>query len=1489
MKKEEINKKDIAIIGISCKFPQSNNPNEFWKNLVDENNLLHFYTDKELSDLGINHEMIANPNYIKVNADLENVGSFDYSFFGYTKDEANCMDPQTRTLHEQVWLAFEDAGYDISSYKEKVGVYVSMSDNLNWVIYNKINPSKNVNSYYQQQLLNKNFSHTLLSYNLDLKGPSYLIDTACSSSLSSIHIACRNLLLRECSMALAAGISIDSTKSKGYMYKEGMISSKDGYCKAFDEKSSGTIAGNGGAVIVLKRLEDAVRDRDHIYAVIKSSAVNNDGKGKVGYTAPSVIGQSECIKLAHKIANIPSNTISYIETHGTGTKLGDPIEIEALNKAFNYDTTHKCAIGSVKTNMGHLDAAAGIAGLVKTALSLKNKKIPATLHFTKPNAEINFSSGPFYVNAQLKEWKNNTEHPLRAGVSSFGIGGTNVHVVMEEAPETTKGTSLKPFHLLTYSAKTKSSVEVYQKKLQTFISQKDINISDLGYTLNTGRKGFPYRNFIVCKDKKDAVDQLQNIIDNRQPIVAQNRKNIVFMFSGQGSQYLEMGKEIYKQEPYFKAIVDNGFEILKQITGEDYKEIIGYGEKRSEYKSINDTEYTQPLLFVIEYALARLLMHWGIKPVSMIGHSLGEYTAACISEVFSFEDGIKIIAKRAKLMTQLPGGLMVSVGTAVDTISGYLNEGLSIAAKNTENTCVVSGNEKSIKAFIEILNSKNIAHSVLKTSHAFHSEMMDPILGEFKDELDTIKLSAPKYHFISNLTGKEILNDEATSSEYWVKHLRNTVNFTEGINGLVTKNADAVFIEIGPGKTLNTFCRQSKNYSGSNQTVALLRHPNEVVDDMYFLAKAMGELWSYGVNIDWNAYYSEEIHNKIAAPTYSFDIHKVLSNVDPLGKIKNNESVDFNSKRNINDWFYIPNWKKSIENQNQKGDAEPQDYLIFSNDKPLIEAIKNQLLINGNRVVNIIKGSSFHEIDNDLYSVNPDNEQDFTTLFEELKRTSFNFHHILYNWEFLSNDHESLLKAFSTSLYTYKGIINYRPDVKKKVTIISDQGNKIIGKEEISISNNALTSLAKICAQENSNISASCIDINQEENNPDLINKVINDIILDSNDFNTAYRNNSKWIEFYEKKELKTAQKNNFLMDHKTYLITGGLGSLGLNLTSYLCDNHNSKVILLGRSSLPSPESWNEYIKDKNSNSNTVAKIKKLQELNKNNQEVFYYQADVSDHAMLQEVISNIEREHGEISGVIHAAGIIEDSTFKSIEKLTQKQAIEQFSPKIKGTLNIHSIFKDRDLDFVWISSSLSSVLGGLTYGAYAFANKYIDAFVQAKNETLPNWFGVNLDGLSEGRIDAKQLIEVFLRSFEIGNQPQLIVSVKDIELLNNHIQTQNNVEESILEEHIIDRPVLNVNYEPPIDEVQKELCEIWQAFFGYKKIGIIDDFFDLGGDSLKAMTLLKHIEKTFEVEMSLKDLFAKPNIKVLSEEIQIITKMVKLQEKNTNKNIIRI
>ena len=803
----------VAIIGMAGRFPGAKNVNEFWQNLRDGVESISFFTDEELLATGQDPANLSNSNYVKAASTLSDIELFDASFFDFTPYEAKVTDPQHRLFLECAWEALENAGYNSQAYKGQIGVYAGAGLN-SYLLHNlSLNTgSSDIADVYRLLIGNdKDFLATRVSFQLNLTGPSVNVNTACSTSLVAVQMGSQSLLNYQSDMVLAGGVSVHLPQQSGYLYQEGMIMSPDGHCRAFDAQAQGTIAGSGVGIVVLKRLEDALADGDCIHAVIKGSAINNDGALKVGYTAPSVDGQAAVILEAQALAGIDPETITYIEAHGTGTPLGDPIEIAALRRTYSSSTQNKgfCAIGSVKTNFGHLDAAAGVAGLIKTVLALKNRQIPPSLHFENPNPEIDFANSPFYVNTELRQWKTNGT-PRRAGVSSFGIGGTNAHVVLEEAPTVEPSGKSRPWQLLLLSAKTHSALETATSNLNQHL-HGDLNLADVAYTLSLGRRAFTHRRMLVCQD----IEQAKGMLSDPEPkrVLTQfqepGERPVVFMFSGQGAQYGNMAEELYQSEPIFAEQVDICCQLLKPHLGIDLRQVLYPKPEKLEEASeqMQQTEIAQPALFVTEYALAQLLKEWGVCPTAMMGHSIGEYVAATLSGVFSLEDALALVAARGKLMQELPPGSMLAVPLPETQVKSLLGKTLSLAAINGASSCVVSGVTEAIESLEKHLASQGVESRRLHTSHAFHSPMMESILESFTQKVKQVRLKPPQIPYISNVTGTWITAVEATSPSYWAKHIRQTVHWNSGLQELL-KEPTQTLLEIGPGRTLTTLAKR---------------------------------------------------------------------------------------------------------------------------------------------------------------------------------------------------------------------------------------------------------------------------------------------------------------------------------------------------------------------------------------------------------------------------------------------------------------------------------------------------------------------------------------------------------------------------------------------------------------------------------------------------------------------------------------------------------
>lgn len=897
---------EIAVVGMSGRFPNANDLTEFWRNLVEEKEGISFFDKEELIAAGVSPDLIAMPNFVGAKGVFPNLEHFDADFFNYTERDAATLDPQVRALHQEVYHALEDAGYISEQFRDSIGLFIGSTSNFAWELETMKSTMDNDGHMYGTALLNdKDFAATRIAYSLNLQGPCVTVHSACSTSLYAVDLACRQILTGSCSLAVAGGSSLSVPSRNGYLYSDGMIHSPDGHCRPFDQDAKGTVEGNGVGVVVLKRLENAIKDRDHIYAVIRGSAVNNDGNRKVGFTAPSVEGQADVIRRALYMSDVPAQSISYIETHGTGTILGDPIEIAGLKKAFQSvnSSSSSIGIGSLKSNIGHLDVSAGIASLIKTSLALKNKVIPASINFETLNPNIDLENTPFQMVTKTQEWsrplesnENNEYYPLRAGVSSFGIGGTNVHIVLEESPEREVSGPGREWKLLCLSAATEASLDKMKENYIRYIKDMDgnVNLSDMTYSVHTGHRNLKERFALPFRNVEDLIEGLGAGLSGNRSLkefrntAPESKPEVFFLFPGQGSQYVGMARDLYQTEQVFRDELEACLEIAEAMGKDELRQFILDPQPGDEVR-IMDTENAQLSIFVVEYALGRLLMSWGIKPSGMIGHSLGEYTCACLAEVFTIEEGIRLVMARGRLMQAMPKGSMLSIGASATIIEHLLPETVSLASINSPNHCTVAGPDEDIEQLQAQLATMGLSNSKLKTSHAFHSHMMEGMLGEFGQIMASIGLREPKIPYVSNLTGDWIKPQDAVEASYYTRHIRDCVQFARGIETILANNK-AIFIEVGPGRTLSTFVRQAAMGQGVS-VVNTLRHPNEHVTDDAFLIERLGELWCYGVVPDWNAYYKGQVRNRVPLPQYPFEAKPFpIGNRDLYSLLKGIES-----------------------------------------------------------------------------------------------------------------------------------------------------------------------------------------------------------------------------------------------------------------------------------------------------------------------------------------------------------------------------------------------------------------------------------------------------------------------------------------------------------------------------------------------------------------------------------------------------------------------
>ena len=1515
----------IAVIGMSCRFPKAKTPQQYWHVLHDAIECVTEITEEDLVAAGLNPEIMRHPNFVKRQVVLDDIDNFDASFFGYFPRDAEILDPQQRLMLECTWEALESAGYIPGKCKQVIGVYAGAD--MSQYLFNLYSNREIVESVgiFQINLANdKDHVTTRVAYKLNLSGPAVTVQTTCSTSLVAICQACQSLLNYQCDIALAGGTAISLPQKVGYVYQEGGIASPDGYCRAFDARAQGTIGGSGTGVVVLKRMEEALEDGDQIHAVIKGFAINNDGAMKVGYTAPSVEGQSEAIAMAQAMAETDPATITLIEAHGTATPLGDPIEVRALTEVFQASTskTNYCAIGSVKTNFGHLNSAAGVAGFMKVVLSLKNKQIPPSLHFETPNPNIDFANSPFYVVSKLRNWKTNGT-PRRAGVSSFGIGGTNAHIVLEEAPKMKASSDSRDWLLLPFSAKTENALDRLAAKFARYLkSEHHVNLPDLAFTLQVGRKDFSHRKLALTHkdgpaqllEKLTAADLDYNYVSSEQ------ERKIMFMFSGQGSQYVNMGRELYQNEPFFRNQVDHCCEVLKDYTGTDFLSLIypSQGDEQKAQATLTQTQNTQPALFVIEYALAQLWMSWGIRPVAMVGHSIGEYVAACLSGVFSLEDALKIVADRGKLMQGVERGAMLSVVLPESDLTPKLHSELSIGVINSPELTVVSGPETAILEFKEKMEVEGHACQLLKTSHAFHSRMFDPIIAQFSELVGGYKLSAPEIPFVSNRSGTWIQTDEATNPNYWAMHLRQTVRFADNLDTL-SQTSDAFFLEVGPGITLQRLAQNIKNGDNPAPAFSSLPHPKSPTPSDRYLLQNLGQLWLHGVEVDWAGFHANEKRQRVSLPTYPFESNKFWINPSASPSSPNGAK-----KLEMDKWFYLPKWEV-VSEPSQVGEMpldfiDRQRWLLFTDEQGVGKTFQSYLIDKLRLKVTVVKkGRDFSNAEPGVFTINPQAKDHFKKLLEALEINKELPDMVLHFWnlDFLEQRLEKAIAdvknaSFFSLLYFVQHLSALQPDRKCGLYLFTKELYRVHKDDDLNPGQALSVGAGKVINQEHQNIAFQNIDLKESLDEGDTLAQIIQGITADPPSFKkdqvTAWRNGKRWKLNYRQSTIREINQLKLrLRPEGVYLVTGGMGGIGTIIAKYLAIRKRATLILLGRTELPPRGQWDTYLEQHDASDSTAMKIRRIKDMESFGAKVFPVQGSVTDKKAMAKLAKKITSQFGKLNGIVHSAGVAGGGI---ISLKTEKQALKVMAPKVDGTLVLQDVFGGKGLDFFMLCSSLSAILGGIGQVDYCAANSFQDAFAQKFSNGSTYYLSVNWDtwgeigmavntevpddmkrmqeeGLKRGikNLEGMKLMEHLIAS----SHPQIATSTTLLSqrlLGNGHepaAEAPAAQQEVAVEKKKTSakhkRPEMTVDFVGASTPVEEKIVFIWQELLGIAPIGVEDNFLELGGHSLLAVQLISRLRDTFGNEISIQDFFEAPTVKAISQRLSVVLEAMPADE----------
>ena len=1315
---------DIAIVGMAARFPGAPDVETFWKNVRDGVESIVPLDDEALAAAGVSQADINHPDYVKVCPLLDDVDKFDAGFFGFNPREASVMDPAHRVFLEIAWAAFENAGYTALPEDGKVGVFATAGAPDYYIENVRTNPEimRSMGDFLVRHTGNDmNFLATRVSYEMDLRGPSMNVQTACSSALVALHMAAQSLRQGECDMALIGGATILFPQGQGYMYREGEILSPDGHCRPFDAKSAGTVFGSGAGALIVKRLDDALDDGDTIHAVVKGSAINNDGALKVGYLAPGVDGQANVIADALDAAQVPGESITYIETHGTGTLVGDPIEVEALNEAYGPRTekTGYCGIGSVKSNIGHLGETAAAASLIKAVMALKHRQLPPSLGFEAPNPAMNLEDSPFYVNTDLQDWT--ADGPLRCAVTALGAGGTNCHVILEEAPAALPGEDARDRQLLTLSAKTPQALNDASDALADALEQDStLDLADAAYTLALGRRDMPHRRMVVAADHSEAIARLRA---PKHKLAAtaeadQGRPKTVFMFPGGGAQYAGMGQELYAQEEVYRDAVDACLSIITPKLGRDLKPLIypPVDQVQAATRTLEQPSLTLPALFTTSYALASLYESWGLQPDAFIGHSMGEYVAACKAGVFSLEDAITLVMLRGELFECIDQGGMLSVPMSEDDTRALAPDTLDIAAVNAPDLCVASGPRDQIDAFQAKLTQKEIDSTPIRIDVAAHSRMLDPILERFRTACRTIDFHAPTMPFVSNLTGDWITPKQACDPDYWVNHLRSTVRFSDGLETLRSLG-DPILVEIGPGRTLSMLAKaQETPYRSAFNTV---RHPQESASDLEFALANFGKIWAAGADIDWGEFYGTQLRNRIPLPTYPFArdtfwVEPRRSSVDPA-------TEDLIKRGDIKDWFAQLSFTEAPLIRTPRASAK-RNWVVFSYSRALADEIKSAL--GGAQVDIVTPGSGLAENDQG-WTIDFNRSDQFESVLQEIEDRSGAADHVI----FLTQDHRGGPRShdakqdrlFLHPTLLVQALAGRSDDVQLSVLT---SGLSDIAGERLDAYQALALGPVLTAPRELSHVHTRCIDLPArtlfKRWGEMLLSRLSDELHSETDDTVIALRPAGRWTRSIVPSPIDHgdedgARETDWLRAGGVYLITGGLGGIGMQIAQHLSAQKPVKLALLARRGLPPETQWDE-IASAGIESQASQRIEQVRALRALGADVMVVAGDVTEEDSLAAALDQIRAAYGPLNGIVHAAGIMDDAPLMTKDARAMQRLL---APKVTGTINLDRLVRE-DLDLFVLFSSVAAFLGLPGQVDYTAANAFLDAFARERSQRAP-------------------------------------------------------------------------------------------------------------------------------------------------------------------------
>ncbi|WP_206794160.1 type I polyketide synthase [Amycolatopsis sp. MtRt-6] len=1478
----------IAIVGMAGRFPGAGTIDEFWRNLCDGVESITFFTPDELIAAGVDPAQVRDPAYVPARPVLDDVTGFDAAFFGLSPRMAALTDPQQRLFLEVCWEALEQAGYAKPGERGRVGVFGGCNLSTYLLgIAGQFTSDADASIYELVMGNDKDALTTTVSYLFDLRGPSMAVQTFCSTSLVAVHTAMRSLRAGDCEMALAGGVSVRVPDRIGHLHSPGGQESPDGHVRTFDAQAHGSMFGDGATVVVLKKLGAALRDGDHIWSVIRGSAMNNDGALKVGYTAPSVGGQSRVIADAMADARVAAEDVGYVEAHGTATELGDPIEVAALTRAFG-DTAEKqyCALGSVKPNVGHLDRAAGTAGLIKASLVVREGLIPPTLHYTAPNPEIDFAHSPFRVAAELAPWHTDGGRPRIAGLNSLGMGGTNVHVVVEQPPDRPAPPPGDPdterrYQVLPVSARTADAADTAARRLGEHLAgTPGARLADVAFTLQEGRKTFEHRRAAVASDVDTAVTALAAPATRVEPV--QDRP-VAFLFAGVGEQYPGLAGELYRREPVFRAHLD---ECLAHLDGDlvtgprgggpSLAALLGRGgDEDPRAARLQQTELAQPLMFAVGYALARTLMDWGLRPAAMLGYSLGEYVAACLAGVLSLEDALALVAKRAELIAALPGGSMAAVPLSVTELETRFDlAGLDIAAVNGPDLVVVAGEHPAVERLAQDLREAGIPCRPLRTSHAFHSRMLAPAAAELTAWIAAnVTLNAPELPYLSNVTGTYATAELVTDPGYWARHMGETVRFADAATELLADEHLAV-VEIGPGPSLGALLRGLSPASRWPMITATLPAADDPRPADEVLTDGLARLWLLGAGLDWSAYhgrgtatpvYRGTAPGRVPLPTYPFQRQRYWIEAAPAtgatrvetpaeGPLEEFDRIPLLPEEQ---WINLPTWRQTSA---APAAPRPASWLVFA--RPgLAEDVLDGIRRTGDPVTVVRPGTGYRPGPD--ATVRPGDVGDLLRLLRDLKRGGTRLDRVVHLWNL---DDDSL----SLGLHTLVALARAAGELGLggwTLDLAATGTQRVLHDGELRPDAATLTGPNLVIPMEYPGVRTRLIDVDAAAGAA----AVVAELHRPSPGRVVALRGSRRWLPGYETLAPQPIeQAKEVLRDQGVYLITGGLGGIGLAMAERLARDSHAKLVLFGRRGLPPRERWAGIaggtdevppaIRDR------VARVLEIEALGG---EVVVVEGDVAEEADVRRAVTVALERFGALHGILHTAGVPGTGLMQFKEPGDADQVL---APKLPGSRALSAATAGLDLDFVALFSSITSVTGGGPGQVdYCAGNAWLDAYAAhhgartvsiSWGEWTWNAWDEGLSGYEEDiqtyfrehrakfGIDFEQGWRTLLRALAAG-EPHVVVSTQDLPAV-TAVAARFSVDAvtsaahggSTADRH--PRPELVTPFQEPEGDAERAVAEAWCEALRLDRVGAADNFFELGGTSLLGISLLATLRTAF-------------------------------------------